>query len=61
MTDTERPKCKVVLKDGERGARIFPKGCQVRNRVVAGVKRKVDKKGALKPTKKKGQSHRRFI
>ena len=53
MTDTERPKCKVVLKDGERGARIFPKGCQVRNRVVGGVKRKVDKKGAIKPTKKK--------
>jgi hypothetical protein len=43
----------VVLKDGERGARIFPKGCQVRNRVVGGVKRKVDKKGAIKPTKKK--------
>jgi hypothetical protein len=52
MTDT-RPKCKVVLKDGERGARIFPKGCQVRNRVVDGVKRKVDKRGEIKPLKKK--------
>ncbi len=28
------PTCKVVTKAGERGARIFPKGCKVRSRVT---------------------------
>jgi hypothetical protein len=48
-----KTKCKVVLRPGQRGARIWPKGCKVRNREVDGVKRKVNKQGQLKPTKKK--------
>ena len=44
-----RPKCKVVLRPGQKGASIYPKGCQVRNRIVDGQKRKVNKAGKLKP------------
>lgn len=33
----ERPTCKVVKREGERGARIFPKGCKVRAEVGARV------------------------
>jgi len=31
-TANNRPTCKVVVKPGERGARIYPKGCKVRSR-----------------------------
>ena len=48
-----KPKCKVVLRPGQRGARIWPKGCKVRNREVDGEKIKVNKQGQLKPKKKK--------
>ena len=29
--DANRPTCKVVKRDGQKGARIFPKGCKVRS------------------------------
>ena len=48
-----KPKCKVVLRPGQRGARIWPKGCKVRNREVDGEKIKVNKQGQLKAKKKK--------
>eukprot|EP01051_Picozoa_sp_SAG22_P006616 SAG22_NODE_438_length_10500_cov_13.037496_4_plen_67_part_00 len=31
--DSDRPTCKVVKRAGQKGARIFPKGCK--NRTVA--------------------------
>ena len=43
----------MVLRAGQKGARIYPKGCQVRNCIVDGQKRKVSKAGKLKPVKKK--------
>ena len=49
-----RPTCKVVTKPGQRGARIHPRGCRVRNRIVNGTMRKVSKAtGQIKPVKTK--------
>ena len=49
-----RPTCKVVTKPGQRGARIHPRGCRVRNRIVNGTMRKVSKAtGQIKPLKTK--------
>ena len=46
-----KPTCKVVTRPGQRGARVHPKGCKVRNRVVSGAVRKESKAGRLKPQK----------
>ena len=44
-----RPTCKVVKREGQRGARIDPKGCKVRTSVSAqGIKTQVDKRGLEK-------------
>ena len=54
----DRPKCKVVRNMHEKHnglARVAPKGCRIGKRVLTkgGPIRKVDKKGKLKPDKKK--------
>ena len=44
-----KPTCKVVKREGQRGARIDPKGCKVRTSVNAqGSKTKEDKQGQEK-------------
>ena len=44
-----KPTCKVVIREGQRGARIDPKGCKVRTSVNAqGSKKKEDKRGQEK-------------
>ena len=44
-----KPACKVVKREGQRGARIDPKGCKVRTSVNAqGSKQKEDKRGQEK-------------
>ena len=40
--------CKVVVKEGQRGARIAPKGCKVRTRIVGGVKTRTNKMNQIK-------------
>ena len=48
----DRPRCEAVIRPGQRGVRVHPKGCKVRRKVVAGEIRKVSKNtGHLKPTK----------
>ena len=47
-----KPTCKAVTRPGQRGARVHPKGCKVRNRVQGdGTVRKESKLGRLKPEK----------
>ena len=42
-----KPTCKVVKREGQRGARIDPKGCKVRTTKDAqGNKRQYNKQGA---------------
>ena len=44
-----KPTCKAVLKAGQRGVRVYPKGCKVRTTVAAdGTKKQVNKKGKIK-------------
>lgn len=44
-----KPTCKVVKREGQRGARIDPKGCKVRTSVnTQGSKKKEDKRGQEK-------------
>ena len=44
-----KPTCKVVKREGQRGARIDPKGCKVRTSVNAqGSKKKENKQGQEK-------------
>ena len=44
-----KPTCKAVLKAGQRGVRVYPKGCKVRTTVAAdGTKKQVNKKGKTK-------------
>ena len=44
-----KPTCKVVKREGQRGARIDPKGCKVRTSVNAqGSKKTEDKRGQEK-------------
>ena len=46
-----KPTCKVVKREGERGARIDPKGCKVRTTKDAqGNKRQYNKRGEEKIT-----------
>ena len=46
-----QPTCKVVKREGERGARIDPKGCKVRTTKDAqGNKRQYNKRGEEKIT-----------
>ena len=40
--------CKVVVKEGQRGARIHPKGCKVRTKIEGGVKTRRNKEGQIK-------------
>ena len=50
--NANRPTCKVVTRPNQRGARIHPRGCKVRNRVVGGTVRKESRAtGLLKPVK----------
>ena len=44
-----KPTCKVVKREGQRGARIDPKGCKVRTTKDAqGNKKKENKQGQQK-------------
>ena len=44
-----RPTCKAVVRAGQRGARIHPRGCQIRQRIDAsGVSTKRNKRGNVK-------------
>ena len=44
-----KPTCKVVKREGQTGARIAPKGCEVRTEVsAAGVKVRRNKAGSVK-------------
>ena len=44
-----KPTCKVVKREGQAGARIAPKGCEVRTEVsAAGVKVRRNKAGSVK-------------
>mgnify|MGYP006066149131 CR=1 FL=1 len=48
-----KPTCKVVKREGQRGARIDPKGCKVRTTKDAqGNKRQYNKRGEEKITLK---------
>ena len=48
-----RPTCKVVKREGQRGARIDPKGCKVRTtKDTQGNKRQYNKRGEEKITLK---------
>lgn len=56
-----KPTCKVVTRPGQRGARVHPKGCKVRNRVQGdGTVRKESKLGRLKPQKLRVTSARNY-
>ena len=56
-----KPTCKVVTRPGQRGARVHPKGCKVRNRVQGdGTVRKESKLGRLKPEKLRVVSSRNY-
>ena len=49
-----RPKCKVALRAGQKGARIVPKGCRVAKKAVGNqVTERISKTGAAKPLKRK--------
>jgi hypothetical protein len=57
MTPTDimppKPTCKVVKREGQRGARIDPKGCKVRTtKDTQGNKRQYNKRGEEKITLK---------
>ena len=48
-----QPTCKVVKREGQRGARIDPKGCKVRTtKDTQGNKRQYNKRGEEKITSK---------
>ena len=53
-----QPTCKVVKREGQRGARIDPKGCKVRTTKDAqGNKRQYNKRGEEKITLKTTSSN----
>ena len=57
-----RPTCKVVKREGERGARIDPKGCKVRTTKDAqGNKRQYNKRGEEKITLKTTGNEMRLV
>ena len=50
----DKPRCEAVVRPGQRGVRVYPKGCKVRRKVVGGAIRKVSRNtGQLKPKKVK--------
>ena len=57
-----KPTCKVVKREGQVGARIAPKGCEVRTGVsAAGVKVRRNKAGKVKIKRKTGERSMSFI
>eukprot|EP01043_Picozoa_sp_COSAG02_P040227 COSAG02_NODE_3237_length_7121_cov_16.614782_4_plen_200_part_00 len=57
-----QPTCKVVKREGERGARIDPKGCKVRTTKDAqGNKRQYNKRGEEKITLKTTGNEMRLV
>ena len=59
--DNQRPTCKVVKRDGQKGARIDPKGCKVRTtKSQSGVLRKYNKQGERKITLKTRKKAKRL-
>ena len=57
-----KPTCKVVKREGQRGARIDPKGCKVRTTKDAqGNKRQYNKRGEEKITLKTTGNEMRLL
>ena len=57
-----KPTCKVVKREGQRGARIDPKGCKVRTTKDAqGNKRQYNKRGEEKITLKTTGNEMRLV
>ena len=57
-----QPTCKVVKRDGQRGARINPKGCKVRTtKDTQGNKRQYNKRGEEKITLKTTGNEMRLV
>ena len=57
-----KPTCKVVKREGERGARIDPKGCKVRTtKDTQGNKRQYNKRGEEKITLKTTGNEMRLV
>ena len=53
MNDQNRPTCKVVTRPGQRGAKIHPKGCKVRN-VAEGYENQANQGEVRKYSKRTG-------
>ena len=57
-----QPTCKVVKREGQRGARIDPKGCKVRTtKDTQGNKRQYNKRGEEKITLKTTSNEMRLV
>ena len=57
-----KPTCKVVKREGQRGARIHPKGCKVRTtKDTQGNKRQYNKRGEEKITLKTTGNEMRLV
>ena len=57
-----QPTCKVVKREGQRGARIDPKGCKVRTtKDTQGNKRQYNKRGEEKITLKTTGNEMRLV
>ena len=57
-----KPTCKVVKREGQRGARIDPKGCKVRTtKDTQGNKRQYNKRGEEKITIKTTGNEMRLV